>query len=175
MIETKRTILRPMKQEDAEAVFNYRSDSKTNQFQGWIPKSAEDVNEFINKNPDEFNVPETWFQLVIIETISDKIIGDIGIHFSDERNLQCEIGCTLNKEYHKQGFASETLQAVIDYLFTRLEKHRIFASLDPKNESSVNLMKRLGFRKEAHFKQSLWLRGNWVDDLVYAMLQSEWK
>ena len=32
MIETKRTILRPMKQEDAEAVFNYRSDSKTNQF-----------------------------------------------------------------------------------------------------------------------------------------------
>lgn len=175
MIKTKRTVIRPIKLEDSEAVFNYRSDSKTNQFQGWIPKTLEEVNEFIHKNPAEFNVPETWFQLVIIETNSDKIIGDIGIHFSDERNLQCEIGCTLNKAYQQKGFASETLQAVIDYLFTRLEKHRIFASLDPRNESSVNLMERLGFRKEAHFKRNLWLREKWVDDLVYALLKSEWK
>ncbi len=175
MIKTKRTLIRPINQEDANAVFNYRSDSKTNQFQGWIPKTLEDVNEIILKNPAEFNVPETWFQLVIIETNSDKIIGDIGIHFSDERNLQCEIGCTLNKAYQKKGFASETLQAVIDHLFTKLEKHRIFASLDPKNENSVNLLERLGFRKEAHFKQSLWFRGKWVDDMVFAILKIEWK
>lgn len=174
MITTKRTTMRPIRLEDSEAVFNYRSDSKTNQFQGWIPKTLEDVNEFIHKNPAEFNAPETWFQLVIIEKNSDKIIGDIGIHFSDERNLQCEIGCTLNKSYHKKGYASESLGALVDHLFIKLRKHRITASLDPKNKRSINLIEKLGFRKEAHFKQSLWHRGEWVDDLVYAKLQSEW-
>jgi hypothetical protein len=29
-------------------------------------------------------------------------------------------------------------------------------------------------RQEAHFRQSLWLRGEWVDDLVFAILESEW-
>lgn len=112
MIETERIRIRPIKYEDAETIFNYRSDAETNRFQGWIPKSLAEVNEFIRKNPAEFNVPETWFQLVIIETNSNEIIGDIGIHFADNRNLQCEIGCTLDKRYQKKGLALESLKAV---------------------------------------------------------------
>ena len=56
-----------------------------------------------------------------------------------------------------------------------LKKHRITASIDPRNTSSIRLIERLGFRKEAHFKQSLFFHGEWVDDLIYAMLAEEWK
>jgi len=37
------------------------------------------------------------------------------------------------------------------------------------------LVERLGFRKEAHFVESLFFHGKWVDDLVYAILAKEWK
>ncbi len=97
MIETKRTILRPIESTDNEQIFSYRSDYNTNKYQGWIPSNLEDVNEFISRNPTEFNKPESWFQLVIINKETDKIIGDIGIHFIDSENFQCEIGCTLSK------------------------------------------------------------------------------
>lgn len=36
-------------------------------------------------------------------------------------------------------------------------------------------MERIGLRKEAHFVKSLWFKGEWVDDLIYSMLVSQWK
>lgn len=95
-IETKRTILRPIEPKDNKQVFSYRSDSETNKYQGWIPSNLDDVNEFISKNPHKINLPKTWFQLVIIDKSTHKIIGDIGLHFMDCDNFQSEIGCTLN-------------------------------------------------------------------------------
>lgn len=173
MIETERTCLRPIALNDNKDIFSYRSDSETNKYQGWIPKNLNDVNEFIAKNHNDFNTPDTWFQLVIIDKGSNSIIGDVGIHFID--NNQSEIGCTLRKKCHGKGFATETLKAVIDHLFTTLNKHRIVVSIDPKNTESIRLVKRLGFRKEAHFKKSLLFNGKWVDDIVYAILKTEWK
>ena len=175
MIETQRLILRPIEAKDNEQVFSYRSDSETNKYQGWIPKSLEEVNEFISKNPKAFNLPDSWFQLVIIEKASKEIIGDIGIHFIDEDNRQCELGCSLKKNRQNEGFATESLQAVISHLFNKLNKHRIVTSIDPDNVSSIKLVERLGLRKEAHFKQSIQIDGKWVDDIIYAVLKSEWK
>ena len=175
MIETERAFLRPIEKEDNEQVFSYRSDSETNKYQSWIPKTLNDVNEFISKNPSEINKPETWFQLVIMEKSTNKIIGDIGIHFIDSDNFQSEIGCTLSKEYHGKGFATETIRATVDYLFRKLDKHRIVTSIDPQNINSIKLVERLGFRKEGHFKESLLIDGEWVDDIVYAILNREWK
>ena len=173
MIETERTALRPIELDDNQEILSYRSDVETNKYQGWIPKTINDVNEFISKNPGKFNTTGTWFQLVITDKKTDSIIGDIGIHFID--NFQSEIGCTLKKDYHGKGFATETLKAVIDHLFNTLNKHRIIASIDPQNAESIRLMVRLGFRKEAHFKKSILINEEWVDDLVYAILKTEWE
>ncbi len=172
MIQTERTILRPINLKDNKEIFSYRSDAETNKFQGWIPKTLQDVNEFISKNPAEFNKPETWFQLVIVEKGNNTIIGDIGIHFID--NHQCEIGCTLRKSSHGKGFATETLKAVIDFLFKVYKKHRIVGSIDLQNTSSIKLLEQLGFRKEAHFHKSLLVNGKWVDDIRYGILRIEW-
>ncbi len=83
MIETEILLLRPITAKDNEQVFCYRSDYETNKYQGFVPKKLEEIDEFIAKNPLEFNQPESWFQLVIIEKQSYEITGDIGIHFID--------------------------------------------------------------------------------------------
>lgn len=46
--------------------------------------------------------------------------------------------------------------------------------VDTRNTSSIRLIERLGFRKEAHFKKSYYLRREWVDDVIYAKLKTEW-
>ena len=173
MLTTQRTFIRPIESADATAVFHYRSDAETNKYQGFIPKTIQEVEAFIAKNSNQININNTWFQLVIVEESTNQIIGDIGIHFIGDDGFQCEIGCTLNKNYHKKGFATETLQAVISYLFKDLTKHRIITSIDPENINSIRLIERLGFRKEAHFKKSLWIKGEWVDDVIYALLSEE--
>ncbi len=172
IIETEQLLLRPIEIKDANALFNYRSDAIANKFQGFIPKNLEDVYEFINKTTTEFNIIESWFQLVIEERNSNQIIGDIGVHFIDEH--QVELGITLAKIQQGKGFATEALKVLITYLIEKLNKHRITASIDPENTSSIKLFERLGFRKEAHFKESLLINGKWTDDLIYAILKKEW-
>jgi RimJ/RimL family protein N-acetyltransferase len=172
MIKSQRLTLKPIALEDAGEVFAYRGDAESNKYQGWIPNTLEDVVEFINKNPVTFNVSNSWFQLAIIDNATAQLIGDVGIHFVDDE--QCEVGCTINKEYHQKGYAKEALKATIDYLFQDLNKHRITASVDPRNNASVNLMKSLGFRLEAHHIKSLFFKNEWVDDMVFAILKEEW-
>ncbi len=171
-LKTERLILRVAEYRDAKAIFSYRSDSKTNKYQGWIPKTIEDVDSFLENISSEINVAETWFQFVIIEIEGNEILGDIGIHFIDDK--QAEIGCTLDKKHQGKGYATEALESIIDYLFIDLNKHRIICSIDPQNISSIELVKRLGFRKEAHFKESILINGVWVDDVIYAILKKEW-
>ena len=55
-----------------------------------------------------------------------------------------------------------------------LRKHRVYASVDPRNKPSMALLERVGMRKEAYLRQSLFWKGEWVDDVIYALLRSEW-
>lgn len=174
ILETERLVLRDLHVSDKEALFEYRSDAETNEFQSWIPKTIDEVEAFILRNPKEFNQPETWYQLLITDRKTNEVIGDVGIHFIDSENKQVEFGITLNKKHHHKGYASETLKSLIDLMFKDLNKHRITTSVDPANKSSIDLMNRIGFRKEAHFVESLYINGVWVDDLVFALLQKEW-
>lgn len=119
-------------------------------------------------------MPGTWFQFVILEKAGKDLIGDIGIHFLPSDDFQVEIGCTLDKHHQGKGYATEALKEIINFLFINLNKRRIIASIDPRNGPSVSLVERLGFRKEAHFRESILIDSVWVDDLVYAILKDEW-
>jgi len=177
LFKTKRLIIRPVCIGDKESMFNYRSDPETNQYLSLIPHTIDDVEDFIRKTSSSINVPGTWFQLVIIEQVTNQLIGDIGIHFldTDPENKQVEIGYTLDKRFRGNGYVTEALSVIIYYLIHSLGKHRIIASIDPANIDSIRLVERLGFRKEAHFIESLFFHGRWVDDLVYAILAKEWQ
>lgn len=175
-LKTQRLFLRPISIEDKESVFIYRSDPETSKYQSVVAETIDDMDDFLGKCAKEFNVPGTWFQVVIIMKDTDELIGDIGIHFLDDesKNRQVEIGYMLNKAFHGNGYATEAVKELINYLFDTMNKHRIIASVDPGNTPSIKLLERIGFRKEAHFKQSIWFKGEWVDDVVYCMLRRDW-
>jgi RimJ/RimL family protein N-acetyltransferase len=176
-LTTKRLFLRPVCLDDKDTLFKYRSDPETFKYLSFIPNEVNDVEKFIKKSAKNINVPGTWFQFVILLKDSKILIGDIGVHFldADPQSEQVEIGYTLNPMFRNNGYAIEALSEIIDYLFRSLNKHRITASIDPTNEASIKLIEKLGFRKEAHFKKSLFFHGKWVDDLVYAILSEEWR
>jgi RimJ/RimL family protein N-acetyltransferase len=155
IFETKRLIIRPIKLDDKNEVFSYRSDKETNKYQGWIPATINDVESFIGNISKKMNEPETWFQFVIIQRDTQQIIGDIGVHFLDRESNKAEIGCTLSRKFQKKGYATESLKRIIDYLFQDLNKHRIIASIEPENINSIRLVERIGFRKEDHFVDGL--------------------
>jgi len=165
--------MRGLSPDDAAGLFGYRSDPAVAEFQTFRPASIEDAIAFIRDSNPAFNQEGSWFQLGIY--LKGTLIGDIGIHFLDPRNLQCEIGYTIAKRHWRRGFGKEAVARVVTHLFADLGKHRVSASLDPANLASAALLESLGFRKEGLFRKSILNGEEWEDDLVYAILAEEWK
>ena len=167
-IQSTRLLIREIESLDAQTILDYRSDTVANKYQGWIPEKIEEVDDFIeNKIAKDFNQIGTWFQLAIIVKMSNELIGDIGLHFLE--NEMVEIGCTIDKTHQRKGYATESLRLTINFLFTQSNKQKIKASVDPRNSASIAMIEELGFKKEAHYKKSFLLRGEWVDDVIYGL------
>ena len=176
ILSSNRLELRLLDFTDKYDIFEYRSQPDINRYQLWKPSSVEEVERFISTGiVREPNIPNTWMQLAIITKDTNELIGDLGIHFIQNEPDQVEIGITIKREEQRKGYATEALALIFDYVFIRLLKHRIIASIDSDNHASIKLMERMKMRKEAHFRNSLYVDGKWVDDVVYAILKEEWK
>jgi RimJ/RimL family protein N-acetyltransferase len=181
-IVTPRLRLRRLRPADVPELRAYRSDSEVARFQVWSPATEDEVADFVAEQARmEPDIPGTWFQLGVAlraaesEHKTDALAGDCGLHFPPGEPWQTEVGITLAAWAQGRGYAREALAAIFGYLFDTLGKHRVFASVDPRNAPSIALLEHLGMRREAHFRESLWDKGEWCDDFMYAVLEDEWR
>lgn len=173
-ITTDRLVLTPLTDADADALFSYRSLPEVGRYQSWEPARVEDAAAFIESvRAVGFDSPGTWSQLGVRLRETGELVGDLGVHFLED-GTQVEVGFTITPAVQGRGFGTEALAGLLDHLFNTLRKHRVSASVDPRNGPSLRLARRVGMRQEAHFRQSVWFRGEWADDIVLAVLASEW-
>jgi RimJ/RimL family protein N-acetyltransferase len=177
ILETPRLILRPFKDEDLEPFLAYRSDPLISRYQGWeLPYTRQMALDFVEemKNAEPGN-RWRWYQFALELRLDGVMIGDCGFHLLEADRRQAEIGFTIAYKYQGFGYGSEAVIRVLDYLFEEMELHRVQATCDPENLSSVRLLERVGFRREGHFMENFWSRDHWTDEYWYATLRREWK
>jgi RimJ/RimL family protein N-acetyltransferase len=104
-----------------------------------------------------------------------QVIGDVSMRWVSETHRQGEIGFTFHPDYHGKGYASEAARELLRLGFDQVGFHRIEGRCDARNDASARLMARLGMRREAHYVENEWFKGEWGSELVYAMLEGEWR
>lgn len=174
-ITTARLAIRNLEANDGPRVFSYHRHPEVARFQSWGTESVDVVQTYIRSLAAvEPGTPGNWYQVGIYLLDGGKLIGDCGFRVPERNLAQAEVGMTLAPEFQGKGYATEAMRALLDYLFVTLMKHRVFGSADPQNVSSIRLQQRVGMRKEGHMVKSLWFGGEWVDDVIHAMLEEEW-
>ncbi|WP_233842365.1 GNAT family protein [Dyella sp. 2HG41-7] len=172
---TARLRLTALREEDADALFGYRSNPAVARYQGWCPVTRAEALAFIRAQREASSAQRgRWMQRAIRLSDNDDLIGDMGVHIPVDLDASYEFGISIAPAYQGQGYAREALEAVFAFVFQTWRAHRMHASIDPRNIASAALLRSLGMRQEAHFLESLKLRGEWVDDAIYALLAREW-
>lgn len=174
LLKTPRLHLRQLLPTDAGALFTIKSDLEVTRHYGQEPhQSPDETLEWIQRLQASYKRREDIAWCVTLQT-EDRLIGvctlwnlDAGYHFG-------EIGYELHPAYGKKGFMTEAVSAILTFGFTRLGLHRIEAAPFAGNESSTQLLTRLGFTYEGCLRQRHYFRGRFLDQLYYGLLKEEW-
>lgn len=175
-LETPRLILRPFEEAELEAFAAYRSDPDIARYQGWLaPYShAQAVSFLAEMKALQPGIPGEWYQIAIERKGQAGLIGDCAFQVLADNPRQAEFGYTLARAHQKQGYATEAVKRLLEYLFDELNLHRVIAYCDVRNRPSIRLLEWIGMRREAYFVENSWFKGEWVSEYLYAMLQREW-
>jgi RimJ/RimL family protein N-acetyltransferase len=171
-----RIVLRYLRPTDLANFLAYRADPEVARYQGFDPYTEEQATAFIaaqSQRPIPAPAGE-WVQIGIALIEDDELIGDCALHLDGYDPRLAEIGITLNAAYQGRGYAREALQGLLKFGFETLQLHRVVANMDVRNAAAVRLVEQLGLRREAHFRQNGWYKGEWCDEYQYALLEHEW-
>ncbi|MEK5333374.1 GNAT family N-acetyltransferase [Lysinibacillus sp. FSL W8-0992] len=169
----ERVILRELEQHDWKAVHEYASQPIVCQYQPWGPNSEKESYEFVTQVMLEAtNMPRSRFVFAVME--KERLIGAGEINIRDFTNRQGEIGYIIHPDYWAKGYATEVSKLLIEFGFSTLNLHRIFATCDPRNLGSAKVLEKIGMTQEGKLRQDLLLRDGWRDSLLYSILKHEW-
>ncbi|MEN2465495.1 GNAT family N-acetyltransferase [Ornithinibacillus sp. JPR2-1] len=168
---TERLTIRPFVSNDLYDVFNMFSNEDTCKYLLHDTWTHENMQEEFNKKLE--NSALTKERMLSLAVINDaKVIGDLSIWYTDMRDT-VEIGFSFSRAVSGKGYATEAVSSLVKKLFVEFGVHRIQANTDARNEASQGLCERIGMRKEAHFIQDFWSKGEWTDSIVYGMLSTD--
>lgn len=173
---TKRLMLRAFTKADIDIFVAYRNDPDIARYQSWKNYSHAEARALLESQHDQQpGTPGQWYQIAIADRDSNQLIGDCALHIHSHEPHQATIGITFGQSSQGQGFAREALTKLFDHLFSHTPIRRITADVDPRNTNSWALLEKLGMRREGHLIKSLWFKGSWVDEYLYAILREEWQ
>lgn len=175
-LETDRLVMREFVAADWEAVLAYQSDPLYLRYYHWTERNEADARDFVQMFLDQQQEqPRTKFQLALSLKSEQQLIGNCGIRINDPELREANIGYELNSHYWGQGYATEAARAIVRCGFEALGMHRIWSWCIAENIGSARVLEKAGMRLEGRLREKEFIKGQWRDHLLYAILDYEWK
>jgi RimJ/RimL family protein N-acetyltransferase len=175
-LATERLILRPFGDKDLDALLAMQSREDVTRYLNWGPMSRDQARDLLAriKKLTAIGDKHDALRLAVIPRGSTAVIGDVNLWRTSREHGQGEIGYVLHPDHHGHGYATEAMRELLRIGFEDVGFHRIVGRCDARNGASARLMQRLGMRLEAHLRENELIKGEWCDELIYAMLATEW-
>ena len=174
-LKTERLVLRRILMEDAQALFEMRSDERVMQFLDRPrAKSIADAENLIRliDHDIENNIGITWG---VSLTGTSRLIGTMGFWNITKAHFRAEIGYLLHPDFQGKGLMIESAKKTIDFGFREMGLHSIEANINPNNLRSAKMLENCGFVKEAHFRENYYYDGKFLDSVIYSLINNPLK
>jgi RimJ/RimL family protein N-acetyltransferase len=176
-IETDRLVLRPLRADDLAAMHGYESREDVTRWLYWGPQSPDETRARLERKLGfpSLAVEGDVLSLGITRKGSDVLVGDIVLELLSEEHRTGEIGFIVHPDHQGHGYATEAGEAVLRVAFEDVGLHRVIGRAEARNAGSARTLQKLGMRLEAHLVENEWVKGEWQSELVYAILEHEWR
>ena len=176
-VATARLVLRPYEAGDLDFLHDMFGREEVCRYLPWPPMNLEQAQAKLEQRLTQTSITaeDKAIVLVAVDAATGRQAGEFMLRLNSLPNQRGEVGWSMHPDAQGRGLATEGAREMLRLGFEDLGLHRIIAGCDPRNGASLRVMEHLGMRREAHFIESDWLKGEWFDEVVCAILASEWR
>ena len=175
-LRTERLLLRPLRSQDYPAFHALHSHPEVARYLYHEPYDETATSELMSERMPlvEIEYEGDRLSLAIEHRETRAMIGQCTLFYRSAEHQQGEIGYLIHPDHHRKGYAAEASRELLRVGFDGLKLHRIIGRCDGRNAGSAKVLAKIGMRLEAHLVENEFVKGVWTDELVYAMLATEW-
>lgn len=174
-LESDRLILRKFKMDDASGVYkNWASDPECCQYLSWnVHKSVKETRSILRSWIKEYK--KGCYNWVVELKDTHEVIGSISVISISKKHLTAEIGYCYGSKYWGNGYATEALRTVVEYLLNECGLYLVEARHISDNPASGRVMEKAGMHKDAILRERRInkLTGKRNDSIIYSITNEE--
>jgi RimJ/RimL family protein N-acetyltransferase len=175
-IETEWLTIRAVRPEDGDDIYAIYADPEVSRYLYTEPMdraagrryAAERTEPVVVKEGDGVNLAAELRGV-------GRVVATMYVHLASVVHSQGEVGYVVSPEYAGRGLATEGAAAMLAIGFDRWDLHRMIGRCDARNAASAAVLRKLGMREEALFRENEWVKGEWTDEQVFAILAEDWR
>lgn len=171
-IETQRLLLRNLKPGDEQTIYDYRSNKICTRYQRGQVQDYEGIAAMVERSKNDDISVDHPFMVAVVRKGNDEMVGEIVVMPNDGT---ISLGCTFSYRHHRNGYACESLGALMDLLHAHYPQWDFVVFIDPENHPSIGLVRKLGFEEMGYLPSmkscvfGKWLTQRTKDEFMIAM------
>jgi len=174
-IETERLTLRKFELSDAEMMFNnWATDDEVCRYMRWQAHKV--IDETITRIGDiirNYENERIYHWGICLKC--GELIGNIAVTVISEYDYKAEVSYCLSRDRWGNGYVSEAIEAVLDFMYTNTDIERIEAYHSTENPASGKVMKNAGMEYEGFARNKYRNRDGFQDCDMYGIVREMWE
>lgn len=170
-IKTERLLLRKILPEDAEMVYVWMSDPEVCKYECWRPHPSVDYSRGYIIEVFDYYKSDRTYQWGI-ET-NGKLIGSVSVVNINEYDQKAVLGYCLAREFWSNGYATESVKAVLAYMFLEVGLNRVEASHSVNNVASGRVLEKAGLCLEGLAKDYYFCNSGFQDSRLFGITKAQ--
>lgn len=170
-LEGKRCRLRALEPQDIEFLYKIENNPSVWEISGTLTPYSKHILEQYLENAYKDIYEAKQLRLVICNNEAQPI-GLIDLFDFDPKNHRAGLGLIILAEGDRnKGVGTEAISLMMDYAFTILDLHQVYANVLAENQASIHLFTKLGFTRIGNKKHWIYSNGEFKDEILFQKLR----
>jgi diamine N-acetyltransferase len=165
--------LRALEPDDVEILYKWENNRSIWHLSNNItPLSRFTLEQYVmSAGQDIFSTRQVRMMIDLVNPENGiKTIGSIDLFEFEPAHQRAGVGILILEGFRGKGYASESLELLINYAFETLQLHQLFANISTDNHESIRLFESKGFRLIGVKKEWNRIRNNWQDESMFQLI-----
>ncbi|MFG3657404.1 GNAT family N-acetyltransferase [Streptomyces sp. NPDC047706] len=168
----ERTVLRPFTAADADTVWEILSDPEVIRFT--FDPDTELTRESVRSWYASRSEQPDRLDLAVTDRVTGEVVGEVVLNEWDPHTRSCNFRTLIGPGGRGRGLGTEAVRLIVGHGFEQLGLHRVHLEAYGDNHRALRVYRKVGFVVEGVRRESARRDGQWVDEVLMAVLDREW-